>query len=243
MIDRQSRLASAATALGLVICCPAPSGAQVVNAPNLSAPPGSADQSAPAPAPSTSRPSTGVVNSSAAQVSEVIVTANERSESINKVSMSIAAVSGDTLKQQTSRTQKDFPVSFPASMSRRHTSVPRSTRSVGSASMTPRLPRFQPCRCMSTRCLSPSLLWRPRPRWTPNASRCCSALKAPLFGQNSTGGAINWIAAKPTNTLQGVLTETFGNYLTFDTDAFISGPLTDTVKALLRMVGGSCWTD
>ena len=71
-------------------------------------------------------------------------------------------------------------------------------------------------------------------------------LKGPqgtLFGQNSTGGAINYIAAKPTDHLAAGLDLSYARFGKIDATAFVSGPLTDTLKARLavRAVEGGAW--
>ena len=71
-------------------------------------------------------------------------------------------------------------------------------------------------------------------------------LKGPqgtLFGENSTGGAINYIAAKPSDTLQygGSLTGVrFGEV---DGDLYASGPIADTLKARIAVAAsnGGAW--
>jgi len=63
-------------------------------------------------------------------------------------------------------------------------------------------------------------------------------LKGPqgiLFGQNSTGGAINYIAAKPTRTLEAGASLSYGRFDTFDGEAYVSGPVSDTLA--LRLAG------
>jgi outer membrane receptor protein involved in Fe transport len=61
-------------------------------------------------------------------------------------------------------------------------------------------------------------------------------LKGPqgvLFGQNSTGGAINYIAAKPTATPSAGLDVGYGRFDDTTVDGFVSGPLSDTIRARL----------
>ena len=58
-------------------------------------------------------------------------------------------------------------------------------------------------------------------------------LKGPqgtLFGQNSTGGAINLIANKPTDALEAGLSVTYGRFNLIETTGHISGPLSDTLR-------------
>lgn len=63
-------------------------------------------------------------------------------------------------------------------------------------------------------------------------------LKGPqgtLFGQNSTGGAINYIAAKPTSTFEAGVNASYGNFDAFDFSGYLSGPITDTMGARLAI--------
>jgi iron complex outermembrane receptor protein len=52
-----------------------------------------------------------------------------------------------------------------------------------------------------------------------------------LYGRNATGGAINIISKEPTNTLDGYVAQTFGNYGEVATEGAIGGGLTDTLSA------------
>src|SRR5712672_1122550 len=71
-------------------------------------------------------------------------------------------------------------------------------------------------------------------------------LKGPqgtLFGQNSTGGAMNFIAAKPTNHLDAGADVTYGRFNEADAQGFLSGPLSDTVsvRVALRTEQRDAW--
>lgn len=59
-------------------------------------------------------------------------------------------------------------------------------------------------------------------------------LKGPqgtLFGQNATGGAVNYIAAKPTDATKGGVEVGYGSFGAFEANGFLSGSLSDTVTA------------
>jgi iron complex outermembrane receptor protein len=63
-------------------------------------------------------------------------------------------------------------------------------------------------------------------------------LKGPqgtLFGENSTGGAINFIAAKPTDHLEAGFSLTGGRFDQVDGEAFVSGPISDKLSARLAV--------
>ncbi|WP_324739876.1 TonB-dependent receptor [Tsuneonella sp. CC-YZS046] len=65
-------------------------------------------------------------------------------------------------------------------------------------------------------------------------------LKGPqgtLFGQNSTGGAINYIAAGPTDTFQAGGDISYGRFNAIEGNAYISGPLSDAVGFRLAVNG------
>ncbi len=71
-------------------------------------------------------------------------------------------------------------------------------------------------------------------------------LKGPqgtLFGQNATGGAINYIAAKPTTSLEAGVNLQLARFGSVNAEGFISGPLSSTVSArvAVRRESSSDW--
>src|SRR3546814_18541437 len=58
-------------------------------------------------------------------------------------------------------------------------------------------------------------------------------LKGPqgtLFGQNATGGAINFVVAKPTDEISAGFDAEYGRFQSFQLGGFVSGPLSDPLK-------------
>ena len=71
-------------------------------------------------------------------------------------------------------------------------------------------------------------------------------LKGPqgtLFGNNATGGAINFIANKPSDELTAGIKLGYGRFQRVEAEAFVSGPLSDTVGARLvvKAVNSDDW--
>ncbi|MFV3075374.1 TonB-dependent receptor [Niveispirillum fermenti] len=71
-------------------------------------------------------------------------------------------------------------------------------------------------------------------------------LKGPqgiLFGQNATGGAINYVAAKPTSDFEAGMQVGYGRFNRLDLEGYASGPVSDTlgVRLAVRHEGGDAW--
>jgi len=56
-----------------------------------------------------------------------------------------------------------------------------------------------------------------------------------LYGRNATGGSINLITAKPTDTFEGYARATAGNYDLFVAEAALSGPFTEAIRGRVAM--------
>lgn len=178
------------------------------------------------------------------ELEEIVVTATKRSENINDVGMAITAATGDVLKERRITDPTDLVRIVPGLTSNNDARHPTFTlRGIGVI--------------QTDLAASPSVSIYvdetpiPFPSMTRGATldiERVEVLKGPqgtLFGQNSTAGAINYIAAKPTEEFEAGINVSFDEYSKADIDGYISGSLSDTVKArlALRSVTGGAWQE
>jgi iron complex outermembrane receptor protein len=176
-------------------------------------------------------------------LAEIVVTAQKRSESINSVPMSINALSADDLRSYGITNVGDLAKVVPGF---EYTPSPYDVpifaiRGVG----------FNESSLGAKPDVSVYVDEVPIafPIMTAGASldlQRVEVLKGPqgtLFGQNSTGGAINYIAAKPTETFQAGVNADYGNFNAVNLEGFVSGPLTDTLRGRIavRSEQGGDW--
>ena len=166
---------------------------------------------------------------------DIIVTAQKRAESINTVPVSITAASGDQLISRGIVEAADLVrivPGFQATTSLAGTPV-YYLRGIG----------FDDLSAISRPTVTLYSDEAPLPYSAMAIGNTLDlerveVLKGPqglLFGSNSTGGAINFIAAKPTNELHFGANASLGRFLEHKLNAFISGPLNDSVSARLAV--------
>ncbi|WP_293675897.1 TonB-dependent receptor [uncultured Phenylobacterium sp.] len=168
--------------------------------------------------------------SSMTSVEEIVVTAQKREESINTVPMSVQAATGERLTElgitDTSQLTKIAP-GFSYTPSAYGTPV-FSIRGVG----------FQDTSLAASPTVSVYVDQSPLPFSIMTTGAVLDlqrveVLKGPqgtLFGQNATGGAVNYIANKPTQDFQAGVDASYGRFNTVDLQGFVSGPISDTLE-------------
>ena len=165
----------------------------------------------------------------AATSEEIIVTANKREENLNKVGLTITAISGKELQERGVASLEDIAALVPG--------LSYSTSTANTPIFTLRGVGFQESSLGVYPAVSVYLDQIPLafPILAAHSAfdlERVEVLKGPqgtLFGQNSTGGAINYIAAKPTKTLQAGGDIGYGRFGSIDGNAYVSGPLSDTL--------------
>jgi len=165
------------------------------------------------------------------QLEEVVVTAEKRSERARDVPMSITAVTAEQLEKQGVVAVSDLTKLVPG-----FTYQPSD---YGTPIYTIRGIGFKDVAVAVAPTVSVYVDQVPLPYSAMTAGAAfdldrLEVLKGPqgtLFGQNSTGGAMNFIAAKPTEHLEAGADATYGRFNEADAQGFLSGPLSDTVSA------------
>ena len=176
-------------------------------------------------------------------VDEIIVTANKREQSLNSVGLTIQAASGDELVQRGVTSVADLAKlvpGFTATQSLYSTPV-YTLRGIGLYDAT------------FGAAPSVSVYTDQIPRNVPVMSDALDldierveVLKGPqgtLFGQSSTGGAINYIVGKPTRDFAAGFDASYERFNRAELSGFVSGPLGENVQARLaaKGVSGGAW--
>src|SRR5687768_1529009 len=165
----------------------------------------------------------------AAELEEVIVTAQKREQSLQDVSLAVTAVSADDLFRSNISSIEDLQHRVPGvTFGNDFAFAKLFIRGVGLNS--------------SFAGIDPSVALHVDGAVVAQAAaqfgslfdlERVEALRGPqgtLYGRNATGGSINLVTAKPTQTFGGYTNLTVGGSdLSYGVDSALSGPLTDTV--------------
>ena len=159
-------------------------------------------------------------------IEEIVVTANKRSESINKVGMTIKAVSAKALQQEHVTSLSDLAKAVPGlSFTESEYGTPVYTlRGVGFYETS--LAAYPDVSLYLDQAPLPFPVQTELALFDIQRVEVLEGPQGTLFGNNATGGAINYIANKPTNHFDAGADISYGNYNTLQADGFISGPLT-----------------
>ncbi|WP_293824747.1 TonB-dependent receptor [uncultured Brevundimonas sp.] len=171
----------------------------------------------------------------ATQIDEIIVTAQRRSERLRDIPFSVTAVQGEELLQQgvtdVAQLQKVVPG---LSVQQSTLGVPiYSIRGIGfydtavTASPT-----------VTTYVDQIPLAYSAETRGAALDVQRVEVLKGPqgtLFGLNATGGAINFVANKPTDQAEAGFDLDAGRFDTFNAQGFVSGPIAPNLNARLAL--------
>ena len=168
-------------------------------------------------------------------IEEIIVTAQKREEAASTVPIAITAYSGEdmaTLGVTDTRDLRNLVPGFSAADSGYNTPI-YTLRGIGFNDST--------YAATSTVGLYVDEVNLPYSIMSKGANldlQRVEVLKGPqgiLYGRNTTGGLINYIANKPTDSFESGFTGTYGRFGLTDLEGFISGPITDSLAGRLAV--------
>lgn len=177
------------------------------------------------------------------EIAEIVVTAQKRSERLQDVPISISAVSGDQLAAAGISRPEDLGDVVPGfSYQKSVYGTPVfAIRGVGvfdySAGISPAVTVYV------DQVPVPYLAMAQGAGFDVERVEVLKGPQGTLFGQNSTAGAINYIANKPSAEPTSGFDLTYGRFNEVDAQAFVSGPLTDTlgVRVAGKHESGDGW--
>lgn len=162
-------------------------------------------------------------------IEEVIVQAQRRAQSVNEVPIAVAAFSGEQLQAKGITDTRDLHGFVPGLIvSRSAQGAPVYTlRGVGfndaSAFATPTTAVYIDEVNMPYSIMSKGAIFD---------IKQLEVLKGPqgtLFGRSTTGGAINYYANTPSETLEAGITAGYSRFSTKDVEGYVGGPITDNL--------------
>jgi iron complex outermembrane recepter protein len=164
-------------------------------------------------------------------IQEIVVTANKREELLTNVGLTVTALSADELAARKVTSLADIAEAVPGlSLSVGPTNAPVLTlRGVGFYDRT-----LAAIPSVSLYLDEMPLSYAALASQTAFDLERIEVLKGPqgtLFGQSSTGGAINYIAAKPTQHFEEGGDITYGRFNTAEGNFYVSGPVSQDVEA------------
>ncbi len=168
-------------------------------------------------------------------IGEIIVTANKRSESISKVGASISAFDTQMLENRNIGNAEELAQTIPgmALAPSTHGTPVFTLRGIGYNADA--LGVYPAVSVSMDQAPMPFPVLAGHSMYDLERVEVLKGPQGTLFGQNSTGGAINYIAAKPTEALEAGFNLEYGRFNEVRGTAYLSGPVTDTLGVRLAV--------
>lgn len=169
---------------------------------------------------------------------EIVVTAQKREQRLSDVPISINTASGEELQDLgVSRTDDLAKIApgFTAARAAQSGSVIYSLRGLGLNDAT--LGSLPSVSVYSDEASLPFSFMAQGPLLDLERVEVLKGPQGLLFGQNSSAGAINFIANKPTSEFEAGVRASFGRFDTIEAEAYVSGPVSETLSGRLALSG------
>lgn len=165
----------------------------------------------------------------AGDTGDIIVTAQRRSENINKVPLSIQAFSGDKLAAAGVADASGLAqVTTGLNFAKSSANTPIYTlRGIGFN--TPNLSSTSPVGLYVDEVAYPYPYMGNGPMFDLERVEVLKGPQGTQYGRNTTGGLVNFITARPSDRLSGGVSAELGNFQTYNFEGFINLPVTETL--------------
>jgi len=166
-----------------------------------------------------------------AQLEEIVVTAQKREQSLNDVGLSVAVIGEDFLKTRQIASFQDLTTAVP---SLNYADSPSGAPMISLRGIGVNETSLSAYPAVSLYMDQIPLTFPVMASHTSFDLERVEVLQGPqgtVFGQNVTGGAINFIAAKPTPDFTAGVTLGGGRFNRFNAEGFISGPIGERAAA------------
>jgi iron complex outermembrane receptor protein len=164
-------------------------------------------------------------------IQEIVVTANKREEKLDKVGLTVTALSGEMLAERKLTSLDDISSAVPGlSYAHSATNTPiLSLRGIGFNSAA--LGAYPAVSVYIDQAPLPFPVLASHSAYDLQRVEVLKGPQGTLFGENATGGAINFIAAKPTSTFEAGVDTSYGTFNQVENNFYLSGPISDNVRA------------
>src|SRR5690606_22448688 len=157
-------------------------------------------------------------------IEEVVVTATKREQGLQDVGLTVSAISGDMLEQKRINNVADLAQIVPGlNFSQSPESKPVYTlRGVGFYEST--LAAYPDVATYIDQVSLPLPILSSLTAFDLERVEVLKGPQGTLFGNNATGGAINFVPAKPTEYFDAGVSLSYGRFDAVDVGGFVSGP-------------------
>ena len=171
---------------------------------------------------------------SSSGIEEILVTATKRTQSLQDVSVSMTALSGDKIDAFGFEDTRDIFSQIP-NVSSSEGSYSADVTIRGNSTLNPTLVGEDNVALYFDEVYRPAAFYGGGVMMDVERAEVLRGPQGTLFGRNSTAGLVHFISRKPTEEQEGYLNFEYGSYGTNIVETAISGPISDQVRGRLAL--------
>ena len=171
---------------------------------------------------------------SSSGIEEILVTATKRTQSLQDVSVSMTALSGDKIDAFGFEDTRDIFSQIP-NVSSSEGSFSADVTIRGNSTLNPTLAGEDNVALYFDEVYRPAAFFGGGVMMDVERAEVLRGPQGTLFGRNSTAGLVHFISRKPTEEQEGYLNFEYGSFGTNIVEAAISGPMSDQVRGRLAL--------